>query len=266
MEVKVEKLNYTYKGKKLLRDLSFSISSKHIVGLTGKYKSLVCEILDLMKPYQGEIFFDGEKIEKDNIRKFQQMVALISQEDLFFMDTVEEEMNFIVENYQYTSRDLKKRMLDALKLVGLADSFLHRKLETLSKSERMLIKVACAFLVNPKVILFDESFCYLSHNHKRVVLSLIQKMKERKDKLIVIASNDVNLLYAFTDLLVVLENGECIREDKTSVVFRDFSFLEHHQIELPDLIAFTRLAKEKGVRLSYHKDILDLIKDVYKHV
>ena len=84
MEVKVEKLNYTYKGKKLLRDLSFSISSKHIVGLTGKYKSLVCEILDLTKPYQGEIFFDGEKIEKDNIRKFPQNKRDFREFTLFF--------------------------------------------------------------------------------------------------------------------------------------------------------------------------------------
>ena len=46
---------------------------------------------------------------------------------------------------------------------------------------------------------------------------------------------------------------------------RRFSFVQH-DIELPYLISFTKLARDKKVKLSYHRDIRDLIKDVYKHV
>ena len=50
------------------------------------------------------------------------------------------------------------------------------------------------------------------------------------------------------------------------IVFQDINFLESYNLDVPDLVRFTKLAKDKKVRLSYHKDILDLIKDVYKHV
>ena len=65
---------------------------------------------------------------------------------------------------------------------------------------------------------------------------------------------------------MILENGYLLIHDNTSKVFQDINFLESHNLDVPDLVRFTKLAKDKKVRLSYHKDILDLIKDVYKHV
>lgn len=266
MEIRVENLNYFYKEKKILKNLSFDVDSHSIIGIYGKYKSLLLEILDLTKPYKGDIFLNGEKVDKDNIYFLQQQIALVSQEDLFLMSTVEEEMDFIIEKYDYKTLDVKQRMLDSLKLVGLSSSFLKRKIETLSKSEKVLVKIACVMLVNPKVILFDDIFGYLSYIPKKKVLQLIKKLSTRKDKMIIIASNDVDLLYQFTEELIILGDGEIVKIGKTSSIFQNTEFLEQNNIDIPYLVEFTNLAKEKQVKLSYHRDILDLIKDVYKHV
>ena len=266
MEIRVENLNYFYKEKRILKDISFVVDSSTIVGLYGKYKSLLLEILDFTKNYKGNILVNNELVDKSNTYFYQQQIGLISQEDLFLMSTVEEEMKFIVEKYNYKTSDVRLRMLDSLKLVGLSSNFLKRKIDTLSKSEKTLIKIACVMIVNPKVILFDDIFGYLSYIPKKKVLQLIKKLATRKDRLIIIASNDVDLLYQFTDKLIILDNGEVDRIDKTSSVFKDISYLESNKIDIPYLIEFTNLAKERKVKLSYHRDILDLIKDVYKHV
>ena len=52
----------------------------------------------------------------------------------------------------------------------------------------------------------------------------------------------------------------------TADIYQNINLLKDNKIEIPDLVRFTMLAKNKKVKLSYHRDILDLIKDVYKHV
>ena len=94
----------------------------------------------------------------------------------------------------------------------------------------------------------------------------MKKLQEVKARIIVIASNDVDFIYQYTDSVLILDNGYALVHEDTSKIFQDINFLENHNIDVPDLVRFTKLAKDKKIRLSYHKDILDLIKDVYKHV
>lgn len=266
MELKCHEISYNYKGKNILSKLSFVLSSSKIYGFFGSYKTLLLEILDLQKKYRGDIFIDGVLINSKNCLSFQRQIALVAQKDVFFTSSVIEEMRFIMKYYHYNPRDLDLRMKNALKMVGLSENFLKRKISTLSSSEKILIKVACAILTNPKIILFDETFVGLDAHSKKLLLGILKKLKTRKDKILIIASNDVDLLYENTDEIVVLEDGKVLVQDDTVKLFTDVTFLKEHQIDIPNLVYFTNLAKNKRVKLSYHRDILDLIKDVYKHV
>lgn len=266
MEIKVESLSYTYKEKKILKQISFTVSSDSIIGVYGRHKSLLLEILDLTKNYSGTIWYNGEEVTKENIRKFQRLVGYVTQKDLFVMTRVEEELLFIMEKYEYKSIDDRKRIIDALKLVGLPESILKRKIATLSKSEKILVKFAGVLLVNPKVILVDDVLSYLSYPYKKKILQLLKRLKTKKDKLIIFSTNDVDFLYQTTDRVLFLDGGRVVVDGNADKVFLDFKLLEKYHIDIPELVNFVTLAKEKGVRLSYHRDILDLIKDVYKHV
>lgn len=266
MEIKVQNLRYTYKGKKLLGRFSFLMDSSKIIGVTGQGKSLLLEILDLEKKYNGEIFVDGELINFSNCSFYQKQIALISQKNVFFTTTIGDEMKFIAKCHKYLGKDLSKRMVNSLKLVGLSSEFLSRKFDSLSNSEKTLAKIACNLVMNPKVLLLDEPLVGLDGSNKKMILKLLRKLRDRKNRLIVIASNDTDLLYEFTDQMLVLHKGSLVRFDASTAVFKDIKFLQQYHIDVPNLVLFTSLAKEKKVKLSYHRDILDLIKDVYKHV
>ena len=266
MELKCSNIGYTYKGKKILNNLSFCIDSSKINGLMGHNKTLLLEIMDLEKKYQGDIYIDGTLVRGDNRKEFQRKISLVSQEHSFYTSSVEEEMKFIMDYYHYQPKDLKKRMLDSLKMVGLSSNYLTRKIKTLSNSEKILIKIACSFITNPDIILLDEVFVGLDYNSMMSILKIVKKLQEVKGKIIVIASNDVDFIYQYTNNVLILENGRILIQEDTSKVFQNINFLESHNLDIPDLVRFTKLAKDKKVRLSYHKDILDLIKDVYKHV
>lgn len=266
MELEVKNIRYVYKGKNLLNGLSFKVSSSDIIGITGPNKTVLLEILDLEKKYQGDILINNVLINNGNKLKYQREIALVHQANNFYTTVVSDEMKFVIDYYQYNSRDLKKRMKDALKLVGLSEGCLTRKISTLSSSEKVLVKVACCLITNPKVILFDETFVGLDYNSKCILFRLIKKLKERKDKLIVVASSDVDLLYQLTSKLIVLEDGTIVKNGDTFKIMKDQDFLTTHNIDVPYLVKFTDLARAKKVKLSHHRDILDLIKDVYRHV
>ena len=98
------------------------------------------------------------------------------------------------------------------------------------------------------------------------IVIIIKLLKDRYKKTIIIASNDSDLLYELTDDLIIIKKNRIIAADETTKIYQDVDFLTYNEIEVPNLVRFTYLAKRKKVKLSYHKDIRDLIKDVYKHV
>ena len=129
-----------------------------------------------------------------------------------------------------------------------------------------MLQVAIGLIYNPNIIIFDEPFVELDFINQRKLLKLIKVLKEKYQKTIIITSNNCNLLYEITDDIVILKKGRILAADNTVKVYQNMTLLKENDIDMPDLIKFTMLAKQKKVKLSFHRDIRDLIKDVYKHV
>lgn len=269
MEIVLKNVNYRYKGKKLLDKIDLKIKNERITGITGDNKSLLIEMIDsLTFPSYGEIKIGSEVVNRNNLTKMRKTVCLIKQcsKEQFFTDTPREEMIFLVGRLDYRNKNIIQKMEDALKLVGLSEDYLDEKINTLSAGEQKLIQIAINLLYNPNIIIFDEPFVELDYANKKKLKNLIKLLKDRYHKTVIITSNDNNLLYELTDDLIIIKKTRVIAADETTKIYQDVDFLIHNGIDIPDLVYFTYLAKKKKVKLSYHRDIRDLIKDVYKHV
>lgn len=269
MEVTLKNVNYRYKNKKLLERINLKIEDNHITGIIGEYKSLLCELIDsLKKPSTGSILVGALEINKENLKTVRKEVSLIRQNayDQFFTDNVKEEMMFLISRLNYKPRDLNKKMNQALLLVGLDKSYLNKSIQSLSSGEKKLFQVAISLIYNPSIIIFDEPFATLDYSNQKKLSKLIKLLKEKYNKTVIIASNNCDLLYELTDDIVILKKGHIIAADDTVKVYQDIELLKDNEIEMPNLVKFTMLARAKKVKLSYHRDIRDLIKDVYKHV
>jgi len=74
------------------------------------------------------------------------------------------------------------------------------------------------------------------------------------------------MLYRYTNYLIIFRNNKII-EGSTTDLFKRVDYLKRNKIVIPKIVEFTYLAKKKkNIRLEYHKDIRDIIKDIYKHV
>ena len=269
MEIRLTNLNYRHHEQNIFTRLNLTLEGPKIIGIMGEKKTQLLKLIDAINlPNKGSIYLDDEKLQKDNLVSFRRKVALITQEvkDQFFESTVEDEMKFLVSVMHYNAKDLTKRMKDALKMVGLDDTYLSKNMSTLSSGEQKLIQLAVSLLYNPKVILLDDPMIYLDYPRKKNLIRLLKRLKEKYDKTIIIASNDSNFLYPIVDEVVILHHQNGVIQGKSEEIFQNVKTLEKQHIEIPYLVTFTEKARAKGVRLSYHKDIRDIIKDIYKHV
>lgn len=252
-----------------LEKMNFTIPSSQIVGIMGEGRTLLLEYLDGQEEGRGVITFDKIKRTKDNMQALKRETGIVQQmmKIPFLLDTVEKNMRFFIRYYRLSIKNLDRKLEEALKMVGLDSSYLEKNINHLSASETKLLQIAICLLTNPKILLLDEPFINLDTASQKKLMNLFRLLKEKYHKTIVIASHDSNLLYENTEYLIILGEHTCLAEGKTTSLFQNVPFLLEHRLEVPDLIYFTYWARQKkNVRLSYHKDIRDLIKDIYKHV
>ena len=219
MEIILKNVGYRYKNKKLLDRINFKIESNHIIGITGEYKTLLCELIDALKfPSTGSITVGNLEINSENLCQVRKEVALVTQnpKEQFFTDSLKEEMEFLISRLNYHPKNLSKKISQAFTMVGLEESYFEKPISTLSTGEIKLVQIVLSLIYNPSII--------------------------------------------------ILEKGHLLAFGNVLEIYQDIPFLIENELEIPDLVRFTMLARKKKIKLSFHRDVRDLIKDVYKHV
>lgn len=206
------------------------------------------------------------KLLVDNLENKRISIIREDFESISFKSTIYEYMNYEIENKNIVLKNDLKKINDSLKIVGLNKLSLDRNINTLSESEKKLLQLAIALLSNPEVLIFEEPFNKLDLKNEKKLVLLLRKIKEKYDKTIIFISSNSNLLYKYTDYLIVYDD-KLLKEGKTSTILEDVEFLKRNSLSVPEIVEFTYLAKKKyNVKIDYHSDIRDIIKDIYKHV
>lgn len=264
MEIKFKDVEYND-----FHDLNFTISNSDITGIFGRGKTQLLRLIDAIDIATGKITYDDIELNKNNLNEIRRKISIVEQEfqKQLFLNTVKEHMEFIIKYYKLTLKDPNKKILDSLKIVGLSNDYLEKNITSLSNSELKLIQLAISLLSNPDIILLDEPFINLDTKNEKKILVLLNKLKDHYKKTIVIASHDSNMLYKYTSKIIIIKNNKILIEGKTKEVYEKVAYLIRNKIEIPDIVMFTYKAKhDKNIHIDYHRDIRDLIKDIYKHV
>ena len=67
--------------------------------------------------------------------------------------------------------------------------------------------------------------------------------------------------------MIFVKNNEILLQGATNDVYQRVDYLKRNKFDIPNIVEFTYIAKKKKkVKIDYHKDIRDIIKDIYKHV
>ncbi len=249
-------------------DCIFTITNSEIIGIATANHQDIINYLSLSAKEKIEVLVDNKKLSLDELESLKRKTAIITEKFFLpFTETVEDYMDYIIKKEILAMKNPIKKKEDSLKIVGLTPVYLQRKIATLSKSEIFQVQLAVALLSNPSILVFDNPFTYLDLHQEKELITLLQRLKDQYKKIIIIIEDDSNKLYKYTNKMLFIKNNQIILSSPTNEAYTRVDFLKRHRFSIPSIIELTYKAKkEKGAKIIYHKDIRDLIKDIYKHV
>lgn len=256
-----------------LKNLSFSIEQNKITSIIGDSESGKTKIGELINAVISPSFgyvkiFDfinnGKRIK--NINKLRMNIGYVpmNPSDILINKTVKSELIFGMKYFKYKLNKKSIRCTEALKLVGLPESYLDKKISELNLSEQKKISLASILIFNPNVIILDEPTIGLGTKEKENLKKLLILLKEKYKKTIVIITKDTDFAYGITDKCHLMFRGSIIASGDRNILTNE-ELLKMYNIKLPEIIKFINEANKKGIKLTYTDNILDLIKEVYRN-
>lgn len=241
MEIEFNKLN-----------LNINLENKKIIGFIGNnYLKVINSLIN--DDYICKI---NNKEIKLNTRRD---IGYINKGLDFKTNNVIDELSLKQRKNEDNNKRIDK-VLEYLNIKNIKD----KKINALSNSEKRLLQYAKNIIYNPKIIIIDEPFLFLDYERKLEIVHLIKDLCYQYNKIIIIGSHDVNIIYELTNMTLIM-NKNILLFDETKKVFENLDY-KCYNIEQPELIRFTNIARKKGKKINYYQDIRDLMKEVYRNV
>ena len=183
-----------------------------IIGASGAGKSTLVRCLNLLeRPTEGAILYDGRDITGLSGRallELRSQVGMIFQNfSLFQQRTVLRNVTFPLELRGEKGEAARKRAMELLELVGLAD-LAERYPSQLSGGQQQRVSIARALAGNPAVILADEPTGALDSHTGREVLGMLQQL-HRQGNTVVLITHD-NSIAVQAQRIIRLEDGRVV--------------------------------------------------------
>ena len=255
----VKNLKYEYsKGTPFqigaLKGVSVDFEAGEIVGVighTGSGKSTLLQHFNgLLKPESGEVLFEGENIwdSKENVRKCRFGVGLCFQypEHQLFESTVFEDVAFGPKNMGLSESEIKERVLEAVKFVGLTEDYLDKSPFDLSGGEKRRVAIAGVISMKPKVLVLDEPTAGLDPVGKNDLLELIKSYNRTTGSTVIFVSHNMDDVALVADRVLVLSEGKIVMNGTVEEVYSKGSELLELGLDVPEITRVFLKLKENG--------------------
>jgi len=215
MILRAEHLVKTYKGRRVVNDISVDVNQGEIVGLlgpngAGKTTSFYM-IVGLVQPNEGKIFLENEDITSlPMYKRAKRGIGYLAQEASVFRKlTVEENILAVLEMTKMPRQERQEKADSLLEEFSL--THVRKNLGiVLSGGERRRTEIARALAVSPKFVLLDEPFAGVDPIAVEEIQSIIAKLKT-KNIGILITDHNVNETLSITDRAYLMFEGKLLK-------------------------------------------------------
>jgi oligopeptide/dipeptide ABC transporter ATP-binding protein len=212
--------------------VTFSITDGAVfalVGESGSGKSTVARlVLRLIQPSSGKILFRGEDIQTfrgTSLREFRKSVQIIFQDPfaslnprMTVFDTVSEPLKI---HKLCRKAELRDRVVDLLKSVGLQPEVLYHYPHEFSGGQRQRICIARALAVSPRVLVADEPLSALDVSIQAQILNILQDLQKQSRISFLFISHDLRVVQYFSDEVAVMYLGKIVELARTEELFNN---------------------------------------------
>ena len=192
-----------------------------ILGSNGSGKSTLAKIIDILEvPDSGKVVIFGKDASDDNL--FWDIRAhcccVFQNPDNQIVGTiVEEDVAFGPENLGVPNPELRERVDQALKDVGLYE-YRHRETTALSGGQKQKLAIAGALAMQPDILILDEATAMLDPSSRDDFLTLVEKMRVEKGLTLITITHDMTEALR-CDKLVIVNKGKAVMEGRPEEIF-----------------------------------------------
>ena len=219
--------------------VSFSVEAGKLIGLVGESGSgKTATVLSVMRLLpeaaritDGEIRFEGKdllKLSEPEMRAIRgARIAMIFQEPMTSLNpvfTIGSQVGEAVRLHQHTNRrETRDRVIEALRLVGIADP--DRRINDyphqLSGGMRQRVMIAMALSCNPRLLIADEPTTALDVTIQAQILDLIRQLQERLKLAVILVTHDLGIVNEYADDVTILYAARVMERTSASELFRN---------------------------------------------
>ena len=239
--VDVKNLSFRYKENQEyydVKDITFHVKRGEwlsIVGHNGSGKSTTVRLIDgLLEAESGEIVIDGQRLTEENVWNIRRQIGMVFQnpDNQFVGATVEDDVAFGLENQGLSRQEMKKRVEEALDLVGMLD-FKKREPARLSGGQKQRVAIAGVVALRPAILILDEATSMLDPEGRRELIDTVKGIRKDYDMTVISITHDLEEV-AMSDRVLVMKKGSI---ESTSSPRELFSRNDLDQIGLDDPFA-----------------------------
>ncbi|STO32328.1 Glutathione import ATP-binding protein GsiA [Fusobacterium necrogenes] len=203
---------FSNEKKEVLKNINFEVKKGEIfsiIGQSGVGKSTIGKIiLGIERESSGEIKFLGKSLSEREKKDIQ----MIFQDPYSSLNPAMKIKDILAEpikaNERLNKKEIRSRIVNIIKEVGLSEEYLDKYPNELSGGQRQRVVIGCAMILRPKLVVCDEPVASLDLRVQKQILDLIKKFNKKYGITFIFISHDLGVVYNISDRVMLLYKGE----------------------------------------------------------
>lgn len=253
--IEIKDLSFSYKTEDIdglqeenvvLSGLNLSIKEGEfiaVLGHNGSGKSTLAKLLNgILTPTSGDCTVDGINTKDQNkLMEIRSRVGMVFQnpDNQMVAAVVEDDVAFAPENLGVEPAEIRKRVDECLKTVGMYEFRRHQP-SRLSGGQKQRVAIASVLAMQPKYIILDEPTAMLDPKGREEVISTVKKLNRQQGVTVVLITHYMEEA-AQADRVVVIDKGKLVLDNTAREVFKNIGMLKEIGLDVPQV---TELAYE----------------------
>lgn len=255
--IKAEHLCFEYEpgSKRVLNDIDLEIEEGQFVAVLGHNgcgkSTFACHLNAILQPTSGRVEVAGLDT---NVQTDEQLLQIRKNVGMVFQNpdnqivatVVEEDVAFALENLGVPRPEMRRRIDDSLKKVGMS-AFAKHATHQLSGGQKQRIAIAGVLAMQPKILVLDEPTAMLDPQGRREVMQVLHDLHRQGSTIVLITHFMDEAVQA--DRVIVMNDGEMLLDDTPHQVFQNAGLLRSIGLDVPQSTELMFLLRHKGFRV-----------------
>ncbi len=234
-----------------LSEISISVKEGEylaILGRNGSGKSSLAKHFNaVLLPCGGKIYVDGmDTLDEALLFEIRRTCGMVFQnpDNQIVATITEEDVAFGPENLGFSRDEIRRRVDDALKTVGMYEYREHAP-HLLSGGQKQRIAIAGILAMRPRCVVLDEPTAMLDPIGRRDVLSIIDDLNKKHGITVILITHHMNEA-ALSDRIIVMDNGKIVMDGSPREIFPNIETLKALSLNVPQTVELIAELNKNG--------------------